>query len=80
MLQPRNPYILRNVPRFSPSKIFSFWHCIPLDSHWIDHSYQFWPCNPWTRRAAAPQRQFHDISIYKKTVSRKISQKAPFGR
>ena len=32
------------------------------------------------RRAAAPQNKNHSISIYKKTVNRKISQKVPFGR
>ena len=38
-------------------KIFSFWHYIPIDNPWIDHSYQFWPPNPYTRCAVAHERQ-----------------------
>ena len=57
MLQPRNPKIHRNVPRFLPGKIFSFWHYIPIDNHWTVHSYQFWPTNPYMRHAAAHERQ-----------------------
>ena len=57
-------------------KKFSFWHYIPLDNHWIDHSYQFWPPNPCMRLAAVCQK----ITIYKKTVNHKKTQKVPFDR
>ena len=67
-------------PVSAPIKFFSFWHYIPLENHWIDHSYQFWLPNPYTRRAVALQRPFHDFSIYEKTVNCKNSWKVPFGR
>ena len=38
-------------------KKFSFWHYIPIDNHWTDHSYQFWPPNPYMRHAVAHERQ-----------------------
>ena len=44
-------------PFSAPVNFFSFWHYIPLDNHWIDHSYQFWPPNPCTRHVAAPQKK-----------------------
>ena len=44
-------------PISAPMKNFSFWHYIPLDNDWIDHSYQFQPPNPCTRCAAAHQKK-----------------------
>ena len=44
-------------PVSAPVKIFSFCHYIPIDNHWTDHSYQFWPPNSYTRHAAAHERQ-----------------------
>ena len=38
-------------------KFFSFWHYVPLDNDWSDHSCQFQPPNPWTRRAVAHQKK-----------------------
>ena len=50
--------ILEMCPVFAPVIFFSFWHYIPLDNHWSDHSYHFWPPDPTTRRAAAHRKKF----------------------
>ena len=44
-------------PVSAPVKIFSFWHYVPLDNDWSDHSCQFRPPNPCTRCAAAHQEK-----------------------
>ena len=49
---------LEMCPVFAPVIFFSFWHYIPLDNHWSDHSYYFWPPNPTTRRAVAHRKKF----------------------
>ena len=40
----------------APLTFFSFWHYIPLDSHWINHSYKFWLPNPWDMQRPPPQK------------------------
>ena len=54
---PHNPYILGNMPHFCPGNFFSLLHYIPLDNHWIDHSYQFQLPNPSMRHADAHQKK-----------------------
>ena len=44
-------------PVSAPVKIFSFWHYIPLDNDWSDHSCQFWLPNPCMRHATAHQKK-----------------------
>ena len=66
-------------PVSAPVKIFSIWHYIPIDNHWTDHSYQFWPPNPYTRHAVAQWKTSHMFSIYEKTVNFKTSWKVSFG-
>ena len=56
-LRPQNPYTPEMCPVSIPVKFFSFWHYMPIDNHWTDHSYQFWPPNPYMRLAAAHERQ-----------------------
>ena len=55
---------------------FSFWHYILIDNHWIDHSYQFWPPNPYMRHAS---KTSYVLTIYKKTINCKNSQKVSSG-
>ena len=80
MLQPCNPYILGDVPHFRPGKKIFI-----LTLHTLKQLLD-WPLisiltsHPYTRCAAAPQNKNHLILIYEKTISRKISQKAPFDR
>ena len=38
MLQPQNPKIHGNVPRFRPGKKNFILIYIPIDNHWTDHS------------------------------------------
>ena len=57
MLRPETQKSLKMCPASAPVKIFSFWHYIPIDNPLIDHSYQFWPPSPYTRHAAAHERQ-----------------------
>ena len=54
---PKTQKCLKMCPISAPIFFFSFWHYIPIDNHWMDHSYQFWPPNPYTRCAAAHERQ-----------------------
>ena len=75
MLQPQNLKILGNVPHFCPSKIFSFWHYIPIDNHWIDHSYQFWPPNPYMRHAVAHERQVICSQFMRKPLIAKLLER-----
>ena len=74
-LWPRNPKILQNVPHFRPSKIFSFWHYIPIDNHWIDHSYQFWPPNPYTSHTAAHERHVMCSQLTRKPLITKLLER-----
>ena len=59
-------------PVSAPVKIFSFWHYIPIDNHWTDHSYQFWPPNPYMRHAAAHERQVICSQITRKPLIAKL--------
>ena len=79
MLQPWNPKILRNVPRFCLSKIF----CI-LTLHTHRQSLD-WPLisiltsQPIHKACSGPWKTSHMFSIYEKTVDCKTSQKVSFG-
>ena len=75
-LWPQNPNILRNVPCSCQIKIFSFWHYIPIDNHWIDHSYQFWPSNPYMRCAVAHQRQVICSQFTRKPLITKLLKRS----
>ena len=78
-LQPRNPKIHRNVPRFRPGKNFSiltlYTHRQSLD----------WPLisiltsQPIHEACSSPWKTSHMFSIYEKTVNHKTSRKVSFG-
>ena len=48
---------------------------IPLDNHWIDHSYQFWPPNPSTRCVVVHWKKIHIFWIYEKLLITQIIQR-----
>ena len=79
MLQPRNPKILGNVPRFCPSKNFFI---LTLHTH---RQSLDWPLisiltsQPIHEACSGPWKTSHMFSIYEKTVNRKTSQKVSFG-
>ena len=78
-LQPRNPKILGNVPRFHPSKNFSI---LTLHTH---RQSLDWPLismltsQPIHEVCSSPWKTSHMFSIYEKTVNCKTSQKVSFG-
>ena len=79
MLQPRNPKILGNVPRFCPSKkIF----ILTLHTH---RQSLDWPLililtsQPIHEVCSGPWKTSHMFSIYEKTVNHKTSWKVSFG-
>ena len=56
---------------------FSFWHYIPLENHWIEYSYQFWPPNPCMRLAAAHwKKNIHGLDLREDNKSQKFSKSA----
>ena len=59
----------------APIQFFSFWHYISIDNHWIDHSYPFWPPNPYTRHAAAHQRQVMCSQFMRKPLFTKLLER-----
>ena len=75
MLQPRNPKILKNVPRFCPGKNFFI-----LTLHTHRQSFD-WPLisiltsQPIHEACSSPWKTSHMFSIYEKTVNHKTSQK-----
>ena len=78
-LQPRNPKILGNVPRFRPGKNFSI-----LTSHTHRQSLD-WPLisiltsQPIHEVCSSLWKTSHMFSIYEKTINHKTSQKVSFG-
>ena len=66
------PYIHRNVPHFCPGNFFSFLHYIPLDNHWIDHSYQFQLPNPSMRHAATHWKKITSSWLKRKLLITQI--------
>ena len=79
MLRPQNPKIIKNVPRFRPSKIFFI---LTLHTH---RQSLDWPLisiltsQPIHEVCSGPWKTSHMFSIYKKTVNRKTSWKVSFG-
>ena len=78
-LQPRNPKILRNVPRFHPGKNFFI---LTLHTH---RQSLDWPlisiltCQPIHEVCSGPWKTSHMFLIYEKTVNCKTSWKVSFG-
>ena len=78
-LRPRNPKILRNVPRFCPGKNFFI---LTLHTH---RKSLDWPLisiltsQPIHKVCSGPWKTSHLFSIYDKTVNQKTSQKVSFG-
>ena len=78
-LQPRNPKIHGNVPRFRPGKNFSI---LTLHTH---RQFLDWPLisiltsQPIHEACSSPWKTSHMFSIYEKTVNRKTSWKVSFG-
>ena len=79
MLQPQNPKILGNVPRFCPGKIIFI---LTLHTH---RQSLDWPLisiltsQPIHEACSGPWKTSHMFSIYKKTVNHKTSWKVSFG-
>ena len=79
MLQPWNPKIHENVPRFCPDKNFFI---LTLHTH---RQSLDWPIisiltsQPIHKACSSPWKTSHMFSIYKKTVNCKTSQKVSFG-
>ena len=79
MLWPRNPKILRNVPRFHPGKNFFI---LTLHTH---RQSLDWPLisiltsQPIHEACSGPWKTSHMFSIYEKTVNHKTSRKVSFG-
>ena len=78
-LQPWNPKIIKNVPRFRPSKNFFI---LTLHTH---RQSLDWPLisiltsQPINEACSGPWKTSHMFSIYEKTINRKTSQKVSFG-
>ena len=78
-LQPWNPKILGNVPRFCPGKFFFI-----LTLH-IHRQSLYWPLisiltsQPIHEACSSPWKTSHMFSIYGKTVNHKTSRKVSFG-
>ena len=78
-LEPRNPKIHRNVPRFCPDKIFFI---LTLHTH---RQCSDWPLisiltsQPIHKASSGPWKTSHMFSIYEKTLNRKTSPKVSFG-
>ena len=79
MLQPRNPKIHGNVPRFCPSKNFSIltWHTHRQSLDWPLIS--ILTSRPIHEACSSPWKTSHMFSIYEKTVNHKASGKVSFG-
>ena len=60
---------------FTLVNFFSIWHYIPIDNHWIDHSYQFWHPNPCMRHAAAHWIKTMCSRFTRKLLATKIIKK-----
>ena len=79
MLQPWNPKILGNVPRFHPSKIFFI---LTLHTHRqsLDWSLiSILTSQPIHEMCSSLSKTRYMFSIYEKTVNNKTSWKVPFG-
>ena len=75
MLQAITWKFLEMWPTSAWVNFFSFWHYILIDNHWIDHSYQFWPLNPYMRCATAHQRQVMCSQFRTKLLVTKILER-----
>ena len=79
MLQPGNPKIHRNVPRFRPGKNFFI---LTLHTH---RQSLDWPLisiltsQPIHKVCSGPWKTSHMFSIYEKTINHKTSQNVSFG-